>query len=338
MSTLRTDAILDSLGGNTTTVNGVLLNAGTIEPDDRIINGDFGVWQRGVFSLSTFVYGADRWVNAVIGGSVVQSRQAFDIGDTIGVNSPTYFLRQIASGQTLATHYAATVQRIESVRSYAGQTITVLGWARRSSGAGNMSIDADQVFGTGGTPSGNVLGINQNTVALTASWVPFAAVMSIPSISGKTLGTNSDDYLGINFWISAGSSYNTRTNSLGFQTIGVDLWGIHIKRGIHTVDAVNLYRPRDPGTELLLCQRYCSTAVVGSQSTTANVAMTVPWSTKVTMRVSPTINVTLPAFGAINASVTQDIVSSPDGGYFTIVATAGGGYVVGRKYLLDAEI
>ena len=232
--------------------------SGIVDRDNRIINGDFSVWQRGT-SFTTGVYGADRWLTSGTGANISQSQQAFTLGDTLGVNSPTYFLRQATSGQTLSTQYAVTTQRIESVRSYAGETVTVLGWARRSSGAGNMSIDADQVFGTAGTPSPNVLGISQNTVTLTESWTPFAAVISLPSIADKTLGTNNNDYLGINFWISAGSVYDTRTNSLGLQTIDVDLWGIHIKRGIYTADVTNLYRQRDPGTELALCQRYYET-------------------------------------------------------------------------------
>lgn len=37
---------------------------------NRIINGAFDFWQRGA-SFTTNVYGADRWINVAIGGSVV---------------------------------------------------------------------------------------------------------------------------------------------------------------------------------------------------------------------------------------------------------------------------
>ena len=229
--------------------------SGVLDKDNRIINGDFGVWQRGT-SFTTGVYGADRWLTSGTGANISQTRQSFTLGDTLGVNSPTYFLRAATSGQTLATQYAVTTQRIESVRSYAGQTITVLGWARRASGLGNMVVESAQHFGTGGSPSAAVISISPTTVALTTSWEPFAVVMNIPSIAGKTLGPNSNDYLALNFWISAGTDYIARAPGLGLQTIGVDLWGIHIKYGIHTADEVNLYRPRDATTELALCQRY----------------------------------------------------------------------------------
>ena len=257
MSQLRTNAILDASGGNTATINTVPLRPGVLDPENRIINGAFDFWQRGT-SFTATAYGADRWYNAQDisgGGTVTMSRQAFALGDTLGSNSPTYFLRQTASGLSGAAGGALVIQRIEGVRSYAGQTITVLGWARRSSGSGNMAVEVVQDFGTGGSPSASVLGTGQ-TVTLTSSWAPFALTFSIPSITGKTLGTNGNDYLQLDFWISAGSTYNARTNSLGIQTIGVDLWGVHIKVGTHTTAATDLYKQPELGPELARCQRY----------------------------------------------------------------------------------
>jgi hypothetical protein len=78
----------------------------------------------------------------------------------------------------------------------------------------------------------------------------------VPSIAGKTLGTNGNDNLAINLWTSGGSDYNARTNSLGLQTIGVDLWGVHIKVGTHTTAATDLYKQPELGPELARCQRY----------------------------------------------------------------------------------
>lgn len=254
MSTLRTNALLDASGGTTATVNGIPLRPGVLDPENRIINGAFDFWQRGTSSTAAG-YLADRWNNDVSGGTVTTSRQAFALGDTLGNNSPTYFLRQSSSGQSLAGSYSITEHRVEGVRSYAGQTVTLLGWARRSSGSGNMAVEMAQAFGTGGSPSSSVL-VSPQTVTLTGSWAPFALTFAVPSISGKTLGTNNNDFLQILFWTSAGSTWNARTNSLGLQTIGVDLWGIHIKQGTHTTSAVDLYRQPELGPELARCQRY----------------------------------------------------------------------------------
>ena len=294
MSTLRTNAILDASGGTTATVNGIPLRPGVLDPENRIINGAFDFWQRGT-SFTASAFGADRWYHAVASsGTCTQSRQAFALGDTLGNNNPAFFLRQTMSGQSATSHYGITTQYIEGVRSYAGQTITILGWARRSSGSGNMVVEGEQSFGTGGSPSSGVTGISPTTVTLTGSWAPFAAVLTVPSVSGKTLGTNSNDALRLNIWTSAGSDYNARTNSLGLQTIGVDLWGIHIKQGTHTTSAVDLYRQPELGPELARCQRYYQVFVssgavfAGRASGTTGVIYGVPLT--VPMRSNPSAN------------------------------------------------
>ena len=225
-----------------------------IDPENRIINGAMDFWQRGTSSTSGG-YLADRWSNNLNGGTVTTSRQAFTVGDTLGTNNPTFFFRQTVSGQSTSAHFATTGHPIEGVRSYAGQTITILGWARRSSGSGNAAVDLVQYFGTGGSPSSSVLVAGQ-TLTLTSSFAPFALTFNVPSIAGKALGTNNNDFLNLVFWSSAGSDYNARTNSLGLQTIGVDLWGIHIRLGSQTVDAVQYYRQPELGPELARCQRY----------------------------------------------------------------------------------
>lgn len=297
MSTLRTNALLDASGGTTATVNGIPLRPGVLDPENRIINGAFDFWQRGT-SFTASAFGADRWYHAVASsGTCTQSREAFALGDTLGNNNPAFFLRQTMSGQSATSHYGITTQYIEGVRSYAGQTITILGWARRSSGSGNMVVEGEQSFGTGGSPSSGVTGISPTTVTLTGSWAPFAAVLTVPSVSGKTLGTNSNDALRLNFWTSAGSDYNARTNSLGLQTIGVDLWGIHIKQGTHTTSAVDLYRQPELGPELARCQRYYEVLPVQG-SISVNVISAVysgvntwgRWDFKVTKRAIATIS------------------------------------------------
>lgn len=266
MSTIRVDEIVDALGTGTPNfpngivINNVPLREGILDPENRIINGAFDFWQRGTSSTSFGYVAADRWRQAPIGGTVTQSRQAHTIGDKFGSNNPAFYLRQTVSGQSAANNIAITQHRIEGVRSYAGETITILGWARRSSGSGNMAIEAEQDFGTGGSPSAAINAIGPTTITLASSWQPFVAVIAIPSITGKTLGTNGNDFVAVNFWASAGSDSNARTNSLGLQTIGVDLWGIHTKVGTHTTNAVNLYKQPELGPELARCQRYYQTS------------------------------------------------------------------------------
>lgn len=286
-----TAAELNVLDGVTANVRQLNSSSEDVNAENRIINGDFGVWQRGTSSTASGYTAADRWVNDITGGTVTQARQSFALGDALGSTQPIYFLRQTVSGQTLASQYASTVQNIEGVRSFAGQTITVLGWVKVASGTANMAVEATQYFGSGGSPSAEVTGISPTTVALTTSWAPFAVVMAIPSVAGKTLGTDGKDCLRTRFWTSAGSNFNARTNSLGLQTIGVDLWGIHIRAGTWTAADAALYRPRDPGTELALCFRYFEQGTGGALIDHLNFAMGVTVPFKVRKRITPAVTV-----------------------------------------------
>lgn len=294
MSTLAVNSITDTTGllPPTFPAGSAQLNPLAFR-EDKVINGDFGIWQRGQSSALLGYVAADRWYNSFVGGTITQSLGTFAIGDTLGVNSPTYFLRQTVSGHTLASQYATTLHRVESVRSYAGQTITVLGWARRSSGAGNMCIEGLQSFGSGGGGSPEVF-FSPTTVTLSTTWTPFAAVITVPPITDKTLGVNGNDAFGFQFFTSAGSNLNARANSLGLQTIGVDLWGIHIRQGTWTAAATADYRPRDLGTERALCQRYYvrlggeatnDILLQGAMSTTVAMSMMLPLP--VSMRSTP---------------------------------------------------
>jgi hypothetical protein len=226
--------------------------------DDRIINGAFNIWQRGTSGTGFGYVAADRWANERSGGTVTQSREDFAPGEKLGSNNPRHFLRQNVTDQSAANHFAGTDQRIERVRSYAGETITVLGFARRASGAGNMAINVFQSFGTGGSPSAAV-GLPGQQVALTSTFQPFAVTFAIPSIIDKTIGTDGNDFLGLRFWTSAGSDFSSSAASLGIQTIIVDLWGIHILPGTHVAAAALNYVPRTEAEELAACERYYET-------------------------------------------------------------------------------
>jgi hypothetical protein len=185
-----------------------------------------------------------------------------------------------------------------------------------------MVFEAVQSFGTGGSPSSNVL-VAPQTVTLTSSFAPFAVTIAVPSIAGKTLGTDGNDLLQINFWTSAGSDYNARSNSLGLQTIGVDLWGIHTKLGTHTTAAVDLYKQPELGTELARCQRYFQTSYpigVAIQSLT-NVT---DGASFICINTSDTSNGG-PLFVSMRATPSEFFVYSSNGGVGANSAREGGG-------------
>jgi hypothetical protein len=96
---------------------------------NRIINGDFDFWQRGT-SFTGNEYGADRWFHNRVGTTHTVTRQPFTLGQTDVPNEPTYYCRTVVSSVAGAGNYAVLFQRIEDVRTFAGQQVTVSFWAK----------------------------------------------------------------------------------------------------------------------------------------------------------------------------------------------------------------
>jgi hypothetical protein len=206
---------------------------------NAIINGDFGVWQRGTsFSTAGFEYTADRWIR-LSGGDTV-SRQSFTSADieAVGYGDAEYFLRFAKTG---GDTFSRMAQRIEDVRTFAGQQVTISFWAKGtnpSSGTG-IRVWFGQDFGSGGS------GIDETfapILTLTGSWQRFTFTVSLPSIPGKTIGAN--NFLAVNI----GAYNNSATYTL-------DLWGVQLEAG-PVATPFKLAGGGSKAAELALCQRY----------------------------------------------------------------------------------
>jgi len=174
--------------------------------------------------------------------------------------------------------YCNSQQRIEDVRTFAGQTVTLSFWAKASASC-TIEPFYIQTFGSGG--SGAVSGSFGTTTTLTTSWVRYSYTVAIPSVSGKTIGAGS--YLNILV-----ARITSATN------VDVDTWGIQVEAG-----SVATAFQTATGTlqgELAACQRYywrqnaddtnTNFAAGQAYSTTAAVyTVTFP----VPMRVKPTV-------------------------------------------------
>lgn len=250
--------ISDSSGNALLTESGGAVSLGsTVVPSssmmfrNKIINGNFDIWQRGT-SQTTADYGsADRWENFHSGSTKTASQQTFTVGQTDVPGNPKYYLQTVVSSVAGSGNRVLVNQKIEGVSTLAGQTVTLSFWAKADS---NMSIATEfaHIFGTGGSPSSNVFEIGVTTHNLTTSWQKFTATVSIPSISGKTIGTDGNDKLQINFWFDAGSDWNSRTNSLGQQSGTFDIAQVQLEEG----PVATPFEQRPYGMELSLCKRY----------------------------------------------------------------------------------
>lgn len=218
---------------------------------NKLINGGFPIWQRATSQTGANYGSDDRWLNAHTGSTKTHSRQAFALGQTDVPGNPEYFSRTVVTSSPGASNNVIKIQRIESVLTLAGETATLSFWAKADASR-NIAIEFVQIFGTGGSPSSPVNTIGVTTCALTTTWQQFTATVNIPSISGKTLGTNGDDTLALFIWFDAGSDYDSRTNSLGQQSGTFDLAQIQFEPGAIQTPFEN--RP-DP-VEFLLCQHF----------------------------------------------------------------------------------
>jgi hypothetical protein len=199
---------------------------------NKIINGDFNINQRAFTSTtSSGAYTFDRFVTAAVDGTSTFTAQTFTLGAApVAGYEGKNFINVASTGQTLTSAITLLGQRIESVRTFAGQTITVSFYAKAASGTPKVAVELSQNFGTGGSPSAAV-NTYAGSVTLTTSFARYSVSVAVPSISGKTLGTANDDQLRLSLWTSAGTDFNARTGSLGIQTNTISFWGVQVEYG-----------------------------------------------------------------------------------------------------------
>ncbi len=260
---------------------------------NKLHNSMFNVAQRGAGPWTTGAYTLDRWQLDLAGGTVSTTQIALADADrsAIGDEVAAYAVQCVVAGGSTAASYTEIVQKVESVRRLSGKTITISLWAKVSSGTHKLGISIDQYFGSGGSPSAYVSGTGQ-AVTLSTTWTRYSLTFSVPSTSGKTLGTDGLDMALVNFWFSSGTTYNAFAGGIGVQSGTFTLWGVQLEIGSV---ATPLEKP-DPQQDLAKCQRFyqdsSSTSSVGfstSGYTAATGAIYGNISFPVRMRAVPTI-------------------------------------------------
>jgi hypothetical protein len=276
---------------------------------NKIINGDFGVWQRGTsFSNpAANAYTADRWFFNASGSGATRtiSQQTFTPGaaPVAGYEGQYFFryARTVAGTGATADHIS---QRIEDVRTFADETATMSFWAKVDAGTPTLTLRARQNFGSGGSA---LVDATDVSVTLSTSWTRYTATFAIPSISGKTIGTSSNLEL----------QFRTALNTV--QTL--DLWGVQVE-----ASSVATAFQTATGTlqgELAACQRYYASStntgtfgisnmqVIPAVSTTLIAGFRLPQR----MRTAPTVTL-------YSRSGTSGVVSDVTSGANTAAATA----------------
>jgi hypothetical protein len=256
---------------------------------NKIINGDFFVNQRAFTSTTTTgTFGFDRWYLQTSTGTATYSAQTFTLGAApVAGYEGTNFARLVTSGQTASSGFAGLLNKVEGVRTYAGETVTFSFWAKAASGTPKVQPTLEQDFGISGSAGVQLAG---TAVTISTSWARYSATMAVPSISGKTIGVNNT--LIVQLYTSLGTNYPTYGN-IGVQDATIDIWGVQLEAG-STATPFQTATGTIQG-ELAACQRYYlrpqNTSAYGAygvgsarSATIANILVTFP----VSMRIAPT--------------------------------------------------
>jgi hypothetical protein len=221
---------------------------------NKIINGDFGVWQRGTsFTPTNGGFTSDRWQNYFDGsGTRTYSQQSFTLGTApVAGYESSFFIRLNQSVAGTGGTFNEFNQSIENVRTFAGQTVTLSFWAKAATSTTLPSIVLRQAFGSGGSPSSPVNTTVASSILLTTNWTRYSYTVTLPSIAGKTLGSN------------ANTHYLQLINNLPLNsTFTVDIWGVQLEQG-STATAFQTATGTIQG-ELAACQRYYFRSNAGS--------------------------------------------------------------------------
>lgn len=283
---------------------------------NKIINGNMGIAQRGTAAVTASGnYGpADRWQTAATGDTFSTTQGSFVSGDTLYDTGGAQYFTQIAvTSVAAAGNYTTYFQYIEDVRLLAGQTVTVSFWAKAASGTPSIGLEIVQNFGTGGSPSSAVTGVGQ-AQALTTTLTKYSKTFTIPSINGKTVGTTANtSSTTLNFWLDAGSTYATRSGSIGQASKTVSIAQVQLEIG----SVATPFEQRPIGMELALCQRYytqlggnsANDLIIQAYAGSAGIANSLSLTLPVAMRTAPTLT-KVGTWGVSNCSQPAAVASS----------------------------
>ncbi len=221
-----------------------------------LINGDFGIWQRGstLPAGTGFRFGPDMWAVHSAGSTVAVQRERFSPSQTEVPGNPKYYAQITVQSVAGVGHCTRFGQPIEDVRRYAGETITWSFYAK-SDTSKNIAIELGQFFGSGSpTTASQSSGVQK--IALTTQWQRFDIVIDVASVVGKEIGPSGDDCLQAVFWLDADSAYDSRTDRLGQQSGRFEFAQCGLAEGDQSGD-MGYLKPRPIYEQLAECERYC---------------------------------------------------------------------------------
>lgn len=186
------------------------------------INGNMAIWQKGPAMPAPAAVGGyqcDFNGHRGRGSTVFVERKEFPLGQTDVPGQPRYYMQTTVASVAGANNYALVAVDIDDVQTFAGSKGTVAVYLK-ADGNKQISVVADQYFGSGGSPSTAVT-LPPQKINLTTFWQRFNLTFGFPSVAGKIAGTSETDThrIGFQFFLDAGSARDAETDNLGQQDI-----------------------------------------------------------------------------------------------------------------------
>lgn len=291
--------------------------------ENDILNGDFLIALKGTsgsgYSSGTITF--DRW------------RHHYTSGLT-----PSYSLVQLTPGTLPFRYYARFIQsgtgasgsnirqRLEGlVIPRANKKVTVTLWLALGT-AGSVTVSLRQSFGTGGSPSPDSTSVGV-TFSVTTTLTRYDAVIDLPSVVGKTFGTNGDDYIELIITVNQANSSDLRVAHVGMG------------EGDLSADS-NPFPTRPIAEDAALCRRYLRLIRFWHQITATAAGQTVAAMTDVSdMRTVPSITVvseSITNMGSLSSSILASSGAMLLRSFGS--SSAAGAANLNAVYLLDAEL
>ena len=294
--------------------------------ENVLINGGFDIWQRGeatdtAYGTTGSVYLADRWVrvdgitSAGATAAVSIQRQSFLANQTSVEGNPTYYVRLNHGISGSASDYVYFENRIEDVRTFHDEPVTLSFFAKCASAGKTLGIKYTQNF-NGLSTKQVITSVVEDGISLTSSWKRYTTTFRVPQLYADSVHSQSptgQHYCAIGFDLTKANAVN------------VDLAQVKFERGGN----VTRFEPVDKTKELEKCSRYYQRSY-GRTVKTANQTMmsaclpdpsVVDWMVPeskdhyhrfpVEMRDDPTVNFYSPKSGetgeAFNRTACKDV-------------------------------
>lgn len=295
---------------------------------NKLINGGMTVRQRGAVTISAggVAYTLDKWL-------VANTTNQPCTVDFVDFAPGATGIIPGAPKKALSIYFATAptsgtvniLQRVEGIETLAGKAVTLRVYAAAPASTA-ITADLTQYFGTGGSPSANVQYAPAATsaVGLSTAYTKIDALFNLNELTGKTRGTNNDDYLQTRWVITP-------------RATGLYLLA---RAGLVEGDCraeIDVFSERHPQQEFALCQRYFERrGIYISLNGLAGVENVIDIPFVAQKRATPTI-----ALPTINYSNGQGLrSSSPDAARFLVAwsAVSAGQTVINAQWTADAEL